>query len=105
LGHHWWVDWSFGEIGLDATQVFLWRPEIRLDWGLETLYEVEKEWLKPGSKTGKMEEKTLGRKLFWGQYQTNNQVGTIHFAGGIDQAFQEYMLASQLTKLIIMRVH
>lgn len=50
----------------------------------ETLFEVEKAWAKPGSKTGKMEDKTL-RKLCWMEKRSfRNKYVTVHFAGGID---------------------
>jgi hypothetical protein len=86
---------------------FVWKQENSSwgdDWNVETLYEVEKEWPKRGSKTGKKEEKTLGRKLVWGTYKNGkNEVGTINFVGGIDQLFREYLLASQLTKFTVIR--
>ena len=47
---------------------FVWKQETRMgahDICEEELWEVEKEWPKPGSKTGKVEEKTTGTKLLW----------------------------------------
>ncbi|SPO03273.1 uncharacterized protein DNG_05955 [Cephalotrichum gorgonifer] len=68
----------------------------------DTLYEVEKSWPKPGSKTGKREHKRLGRRLVWGDLKTGlKKVGMIHMVGGLDQVFVEYVLASQLARLAV----
>lgn len=83
---------------------FVWKKDGKHEWDMDALYEVEKEWPKPDSKTGKKEEKVFERKLVWGKYENyKDEVGTIHFAGGIDQIFREYLLASELTKYTVLR--
>lgn len=68
----------------------------------ESLYEVEKVWNKPGSKTGKMEDKTLGRKLAWTERPSFlNKYYILHMVGGIDQMFQEYLLASHMAREMV----
>lgn len=69
----------------------------------QELYEVEKTWPKPGSKTGKREHKVVGRKLAWGESKLSwSNPLTLYIAGGIDQMFREYILPSQLTRMAIM---
>ena len=69
----------------------------------QTLYEVEKTWPKPDSKKGEKDHKLVGRKLAWGESKTFpwNKWHVLHMAGGMDQLFREYILASQLTRLAV----
>jgi hypothetical protein len=68
----------------------------------EELWEVEKEWPKLGSKTGKVEDKTLGRRLVWHERTSlRRNYNTFHFAGGMGQLFEEYLLASQLARMVV----
>lgn len=84
-----------------AGRQFVWEAgEAPLDG--ETLYEVESVWPKPGSKTGKKEHKRVGRALAWVESKVRlKKVGQIHMVGGLDQAFREYILASQLTRMAV----
>lgn len=68
----------------------------------EVLYEVEEEWPKPGSKTGKKEDKTLDRRLMWSEKNNiSSKPHVLHFAGGMDELFIEYLLASQMARMIV----
>jgi hypothetical protein len=81
---------------------FVWETENRNERQPQTLYEVERTWPKPGSKTGKKMHKLVGRKLVWGEDKSGlKKVAVIHMVGGIDQVFREYLLASQLARLAI----
>ncbi|KAL3479166.1 hypothetical protein BJX99DRAFT_268585 [Aspergillus californicus] len=67
----------------------------------ETLYETKRVWPRNGSKTGKMEDETVGPKLCWGEKGGGN--GADHFiymVGGLDLQFREHLLASQLARLV-----
>lgn len=79
---------------------FVWKQEGSPTSNLkETLWEVEKVWPKPGSKTGKKDDKTLERKLAWTERPTIlNKYYILHIAGGIDQVFQEYLLATHMAR-------
>lgn len=85
-----------------AGREFVWvTPEHPFD--ADTLYEVEKSWPKPGSKTGKREHKAVGRKLVWAEgKQSMKKIGLICMVGGLDQAFVEYILASQMAKMAVL---
>ncbi|KAL4945156.1 hypothetical protein BDV06DRAFT_47791 [Aspergillus oleicola] len=70
-------------------------------FGWETLYETKRVWAKNGSRTGKMEDETVGPKLCWGEKGgANGAKHTIYMAGGLDLQFREHLLASQLARLI-----
>jgi hypothetical protein len=81
---------------------FVWKQEgMSTNSMKESLFEVEKEWPKPGSKTGKIEDKTVARKLMWSERPSLlNKYYILHFAGGLDQFFMEYLLASQLARQV-----
>jgi hypothetical protein len=65
----------------------------------EALYEIQRERPKPGSKTGKREDKTNGQKLVWTDHRLGlKEVAVFYVAGGMDQVFREFLLASQLTR-------
>src|SRR5205085_5700916 len=82
---------------------FVWKSEIggknlgRVYW--ETLYETRRVWPKPGSRTGKKEDETVGPRLCWSD--RNGRVpSALCFVAGLDQDFQEHLLASQLARYI-----
>jgi hypothetical protein len=82
---------------------FAWVTESNDEGMPQSLYEIESVWPKPGSKTGKKEHKVVGRKLAWGENKMAlKKLCVLHIAGGTDQLFREYILASQLTRLAIM---
>lgn len=86
-----------------AERNFVWKQEGGATSSLkETLWEVEKVWPKPGSKTGKKEDKTLERKLAWTDRPSLlNKYYVLHMAGGMDQIFQEYLLATHMAREMI----
>lgn len=92
--------WGFRRF-MFAGREFVWETS-KNPYAPDTLYEVEKSWPKPGSKTGKREHKVVGRKLVWGELKTGlKKCGIIHMVGGLDQVFVEYILASQLARLAV----
>jgi hypothetical protein len=81
---------------------FVWKQDTIIGKLKETLYEVEKEWPKPGSKTGKKEDTTLERRLMWSKTSSiASKYHVLHFAGGLDQLFIESLLASQMGRMIV----
>ncbi|EAW11072.1 uncharacterized protein ACLA_067080 [Aspergillus clavatus NRRL 1] len=67
----------------------------------ETLYETKRVWKKEGSKTGKMEDETVGARLCWGEKGgANGAAHSIHMVGGLDIQFREHLLAAQLARLV-----
>ncbi|KAE8139291.1 hypothetical protein BDV38DRAFT_242240 [Aspergillus pseudotamarii] len=67
----------------------------------ETLYETKRVWPKEGSRTGKMEDETVGPRLCWGEKGGGNgAVHSIYMVGGLDLQFREHLLASQLARLV-----
>ncbi|CAI6273147.1 unnamed protein product [Periconia digitata] len=68
----------------------------------ETLYEFQRDWAKPGSRSGKRMDDARPIKLVWGEKKRKGKVEsyTIHFAGGIDQVFRELLLASQMARQV-----
>ncbi|KAF2869553.1 hypothetical protein BDV95DRAFT_498214 [Massariosphaeria phaeospora] len=82
---------------------FVWKPgDAHDDVMPETLYEFQKDWAKPGSRTGKRNDDARPTKLVWGEKKRKGKVDsyTIHFAGGIDQVFREILLASQMARQV-----
>lgn len=66
----------------------------------ETLYETKRVWAKDGSRTGKMEDETVGPRLCWGEKKGGNGADhTIYMAYGLDLYFREHLLAAQLARL------
>jgi hypothetical protein len=84
-----------------AGRRFVWKQDSHWTNGNhEELWEVEKEWPKPGSKTGKKEEKTFNRRLVWqhrGSFSIPHHI--IYFAGGMGSVFEEYVLAVQMARV------
>ncbi|KAI9041112.1 uncharacterized protein KD926_007382 [Aspergillus affinis] len=80
--------WKSGEKGLFGSIVW------------ETLHETKRVWAKEGSKTGKMEDETVGPRLCWGEKKGGNGTDhTICMAPGLDMYFREHLLAVQLARL------
>lgn len=66
------------------------------------LYEVDKVWPKPGSKTGKKEHSIVGHRISWGESKwAMSKAAIIYIAGGVDQLFREYILAVQMTVIMV----
>ncbi|KAJ5120503.1 uncharacterized protein N7515_009891 [Penicillium bovifimosum] len=66
----------------------------------EALYETKRVWAKGGSRTGKMEDETVGPRLCWGEKKGGNGADhSIHMVGGLDMYFREHLLAVQLSRL------
>ncbi|KAH8732723.1 hypothetical protein GQ44DRAFT_745010 [Phaeosphaeriaceae sp. PMI808] len=71
----------------------------------ETLYEYQKDWAKPGSRTGKRcDDARPMTKLVWGEKKKQGKLDsyTIHFKGGMDQVFREILLASQMARQVVL---
>lgn len=71
-------------------------------WGFawEALHETKRVWAKTGSRTGKMEDETVGPRLCWGEKKGGNGADhSIHMVGGLDLYFREHLLAVQLSRL------
>lgn len=85
-----------------AGREFVWETS-KNPYHFDTLYEVTKSWPKPGSKTGKRDQQLVGKPLVWGEMKTGlKKIGMIHVVGGLDQAFTEHVLASQLARLAVL---
>lgn len=93
-------DWGYRRFHF-AGREFVWETQ-KNPFTPDTLFEVERSWPKAGSKTGKREHKVVGGRLVWGELRTGfKKTGLIHMVGGLDQAFVEYVLASQLARLAV----
>lgn len=82
---------------------FVWKPgDPHDDVMPETLYEFQRDWAKPGSRSGKRNDDARPTKLVWGEKKRKGKVEsyTIHFAGGVDQVFRELLLASQMARQV-----
>ncbi|KAI8940175.1 hypothetical protein NX059_003882 [Plenodomus lindquistii] len=82
---------------------FVWKQGDPHDDAMpETLYEYQKDWAKPGSRTGKRCDDAKMIKLVWGEKRRKGKVDsyTIHFKGGMDQVFREILLASQMSRQV-----
>ncbi|KAH9879134.1 hypothetical protein J1614_002570 [Plenodomus biglobosus] len=82
---------------------FVWKQGDPHDDAMpETLYEYQKHWAKPGSRTGKRCDDAKMIKLVWGEKRRKGKVDsyTIHFKGGMDQVFREILLASQMSRQV-----
>ncbi|CAO2656790.1 Nn.00g055930.m01.CDS01 [Neocucurbitaria sp. VM-36] len=82
---------------------FVWKQGDPNDDAMpETLYEYQKDWAKPGSRTGKRCDDAKPIKLVWGEKKKKGKVDsyTIHFRGGMDQVFREILLASQMARQV-----
>lgn len=84
---------------------FVWKEDLSGSTSsmvIQRLYEVEREWPDPNSKTGKLLDQTNGRHLvFMKMKLAMSKVCTITFVGGLDQMFREYLLASMASQLMI----
>ncbi|KAL6229739.1 hypothetical protein BDW75DRAFT_234957 [Aspergillus navahoensis] len=70
-------------------------------FGWETLFETRCAWPKDGSRSGKMEDETVGPRLCWGEKGGGNGADrSIFLVRGPDQQFREHLLASQLARLV-----
>ncbi|KAJ5747312.1 uncharacterized protein N7511_009008 [Penicillium nucicola] len=84
------VDGKKGDGGMFGSFGFTW----------ESLYETKRVWAKEGSRTGKMEDETVGPRLCWGEKKGGNGADhSIHMVGGLDLYFREHLLAVQLSRL------
>ncbi|RDW86496.1 uncharacterized protein DSM5745_03138 [Aspergillus mulundensis] len=102
-------DWSPRRFNYGGRN-FVWKGRVdgkSADGGLfksfawETLFETKRVWPKDGSKTGKMDDETVGPKLCWGEKGGGNGADhSIYMVGGLDQQFREHLLASQLARLV-----
>jgi hypothetical protein len=83
---------------------FVWKSSDSDDDTMpETLYEYQRDWAKPGSRTGKRcDDAEPMTKLVWGEKKRKGKVDsyTIHFRGGMDQVFREILLASQMARQV-----
>lgn len=72
----------------------------KIGFAWEALYETRRVWAKDGSRTGKMEDETVGPRLCWGEKKGGNGADhSIHMVGGLDMYFREHLLAVQLSRL------
>jgi hypothetical protein len=82
---------------------FVWKESGSRVNFIENLHEVKREWPDPNSKTGKILDEVHSRRLVWGESKfAMSKVCTIHMVGGLDQMFREFLLASQVTKMLIL---
>ncbi|KAF2132896.1 hypothetical protein P153DRAFT_283228 [Dothidotthia symphoricarpi CBS 119687] len=83
---------------------FVWKSsDAHDDTMIETLYEFQRDWAKPGSRTGKRcDDARPMTKLVWGEKKRKGMVDSykIHFMGGMDQVFREILLASQMVRQV-----
>lgn len=82
---------------------FVWKDENarssfkKKHW--EKLYETKRTWPREGSQTGKKEDETEGRKMFWGETTGGMHADhTLYLAAGMDQAIREHLLAIQCAR-------
>lgn len=81
---------------------FVWKDKSKKLKGMESLYEVRSESLVHGSKTGKVQDETFESPIAWIQYKiASEKIGVVGMVGGLDQLFQEFILASALSKRVI----
>ena len=82
---------------------FVWKPGDPADDVMpETLYEYTRDYVKPGSRSGKKVDNAAPIKLVWGEKKRKGKVEsyTMNFAGGVDQVFRELLLASQMARQV-----
>lgn len=78
---------------------FVWKQDTQGD---QQLFEVEREWLDPASKTGKLLDQTNSRRLVLVEIKVAiAKACTIIMVGGLDQMFREYILASVVSQHLI----
>ncbi|KAK6539197.1 hypothetical protein TWF694_009439 [Orbilia ellipsospora] len=80
---------------------FAWvTPEGSNGLQLPVLYETDRVWLDPKNNMGKKEHTIIGKRLCWGSFKGGVDA-TVEITGGVDQLFEELLLASQITKLAV----
>ncbi|EPS44420.1 hypothetical protein H072_1614 [Dactylellina haptotyla CBS 200.50] len=81
---------------------FAWvTPETLNGLQLPVLYETESVWSET-KKNERKEHAVVGKRLCWGDFKSGIETAaTVEIAGGVDQLFEELLLASQMTKLAI----
>lgn len=86
----------------------MWKADTRGSWKqgtAEALYEVKREWPVAGSKTGKMMDECFPVKLAWTDLKMGlKKVAVLHVHGDVDQLFREYILASWMTREMVMLI-
>jgi hypothetical protein len=91
---------------MGASAIRLWRLSVRLEDGKGGLWRICTR-LKGSGRIRRVRKKldeTHVRPLVWGEIKTAlEKVCTIHMVGGLDQMFREFLLASQVTRLLIIR--
>jgi len=81
---------------------FVWKDESKRFKEMESLYEVRSETLVHGSKTGKVQDETFERPIAWICYKiASEKAAVVGMVGGLDQLFQEFILAGALSKQVI----
>ena len=80
----------------------MWKDESKGLKEMESLYEVRSETRIHGSKTGKVQDETFERAIAWIRYKfAEEKIAVVGMAGGLDQLFQEFILAGALSKRAI----
>ena len=79
---------------------FVWKDKLAEK---EILYEVKSESPMLRSKTGKVQDQTFQRPIAWikSRIYSGSKFGIVGMAGGLDQVFQEFILASALSKRVV----
>jgi hypothetical protein len=90
---------------------FVWRQENKYaTTQCEDLYEFSKTWPQPGSKTGKnADDSSPQTKIAWGGRFVADGLFSrprfpLTFVGGLDQAFKEHCIASQCTRMAVIKI-
>ncbi|KAF8148077.1 hypothetical protein B0H34DRAFT_679996 [Crassisporium funariophilum] len=80
---------------------FVWRGNSKL-LTQETLYEVKSETPGTGDRAMKTENEIFARPIAWLRFKLGmEKVATIGMVGGLDQLFQEFILADAVTRTMI----
>jgi hypothetical protein len=76
------------------------------DYHGDAVYEYTKAAPKEGSKTGKVEDDAMDKKLFWIEHNkwTNHHNFKVFVAAGLDPLFREYLCAVQMMFLAVERL-
>jgi len=81
---------------------FVWKDESKGLKEMENLFEVRSETPVHGSKTGKVQDETFEKPIAWIRSKTaSEKVAVVGMVGGLDQLFQEFILAGALSKRVI----
>ncbi|KAK6522924.1 hypothetical protein TWF281_002353 [Arthrobotrys megalospora] len=96
--------WSLQKFGYGG-RVFAWvTPEGKNSVRIPTLYEMESESEQSEGNIEGGSEKVVGKKLCWGEVKSVAGMethATVTVVGGTDQLFEEFLVASQMTKMAI----